>query len=318
MNKLVILLSIALLASCVSKKKYVALETEKTDLMQRFDQKTKDCDAAEIKLLGRITNLEGQIAAQDLQIVDMMDSVNILRKVIAEDNAYIKSLGYKLDAQNEEQAAQLTAKNKTLQTKELQLNYALAKVEKERAELSALRTALNNQNGRILALERELSSKDSAAMALKKLIQNALAGFDALDISVVERDGRVYLSLSEKLLFSSGSITVDPKGKDALLKISAALKEQKDIQYMVEGHTDNRPMNSKLMKDNLDLSVLRATSIARILTEEGGLNSQQIIASGRGETMPVASNETVDGRAKNRRTEIILTPRIDKILELIK
>ena len=317
MKNVIILLCIVLGTSCVSKKKYTALEADKAKVEALLAKKIEACDEEENRLIGRITALEGEIASQDLHIVNLKDSIKILRNTIAEENAYIKSLGDKLDEQNAALAKQLSSKNQTLQNKELQLNEALAKVVKEREELSILRAELNSQNNRIRALEQELSSKDSAANALKKLIQNALAGFSDLDISVEERNGRVYLSLSNQLLFPSGSIEVNPKGKEALLKITSALVKQTDIAYMVEGHTDNQPMNSKIMKDNWDLSVLRATSIVRLLTEEGGLDSKQVIASGRGETTPIASNETVDGRAKNRRTEIILTPKIEKIMEIL-
>ena len=313
----IILLCILLVTSCVSKKEYAALEADKAKIEALLAKKSKDCDDEETTLIGRITELEGEIANQDIRIVDLNDSIRILRNTIAEEDAYIKSLGDKLDEQNTLLAKQLTSKNQTLQNKELQLNEALAKVVKEREELSILRAELNSQNSRIKALELELSSKDSAANALKQLIQNALAGFSELDISVEERNGRVYLSLSNQLLFPSGSVAVNAKGKEALLKITSALVKQEDISYMVEGHTDNQPMNSKVMKDNWDLSVLRATSIVRLLTEEGGLNAKQVIASGRGETMPIASNESVDGRAKNRRTEIILTPKIEKIMEIL-
>jgi chemotaxis protein MotB len=313
----IILLCILLVTSCVSKKEFAALEADKAKIEALLAKKSKACDEEEITLIGRITELEGEIASQDMRIVNLNDSIRILRNTIAEEDAYIKSLGDKLDEQSTLLAEQLTSKNQTLQNKELQLNEALAKVVREREELSILRAELNSQNSRIKALELELSSKDSAANALKQLIQNALAGFSDLDISVEERNGRVYLSLSNQLLFPSGSVAVNAKGKEALLKITSALVKQKDISYMVEGHTDNQPMNSKVMKDNWDLSVLRATSIVRLLTEEGGLNAKQVVASGRGETMPIASNDSVDGRAKNRRTEIILTPKIEKIMEIL-
>ena len=152
---------------------------------------------------------------------------------------------------------------------------------------------------------------------MKEEISKALAGFDALDVKVEYRNGKVYVSLAEKLLFKSGSITVDPKGKEALLKLADALNKKPDVQVAVEGHTDNKPMNSEKIKDNWDLSVLRATSIVRILTDDGKMSSKRITASGKGDTQPIADNSTAEGRAKNRRTEIILTPNLDKILEII-
>ncbi|MFM7764698.1 MAG: flagellar motor protein MotB, partial [Sphingomonadales bacterium] len=121
----------------------------------------------------------------------------------------------------------------------------------------------------------------------------------------------------EKLLFTSGSISVDPKGQEALLKLAGALNKKPDVTVTVEGHTDNKPMNSEKIKDNWDLSVLRATSIVRIMSEDGKMNPSRITASGRGETNPVSDNGSAEGRAKNRRTEIILTPKLDKIFEIL-
>ncbi len=305
-------------SGCVSKAKYTALQASKSNLEAQLNKNKTECELEQDRLQAKALGLEGEIAAQDIRIAKLRDTMNMLRAAMDENNMYIKSLNSKLDDQSQLLAQQMVAKNKTLQAKELQLNEALGKVEAERSQLSALRAELNAQNDRILALERELNSKDSAAIALKSIIQKALAGFDALDISVEQRNGRVYLSLSEKLLFKSGSTAVDPVGRDALLKITGALAKITDLGIMVEGHTDNKPMAGDKIKDNWDLSVMRATSIVRILTDEGGLNPKMITASGRGETMPVASNESVDGRAKNRRTEIVLTPRMDKIMELLK
>jgi len=123
--------------------------------------------------------------------------------------------------------------------------------------------------------------------------------------------------MAEKLLFKSGSTSVDPKGQEALVKLANALNKKSDVTVVVEGHTDNKPMNSEKIKDNWDLSVLRATSIVRILTDDGKMNQNRITASGRGETTPVSDNSTAEGRAKNRRTEIILSPKLDKILDIL-
>ena len=297
----IILLCILLVTSCVSKKEFAALEADKAKIEALLAKKSKACDDEETTLIGRITELEGEIASQDIRIVDLNDSIRILRNTIAEEDAYIKALGNELDEQNTLLAKQLTSKNQTLQNKELQLNEALAKVVREREELSILRAELNSQNSRIKALELELSSKDSAANALKQLIQNALAGFSELDISVEERNGRVYLSLSNQLLFPSGSVAVNAKGKEALLKITSALVKQKDISYMVEGHTDNQPMNSKVMKDNWDLSVMRATEIVKVL-ESFKIDAKRLTASGKGDSNPLDPTNTKEAKKKNRRT----------------
>jgi chemotaxis protein MotB len=126
----------------------------------------------------------------------------------------------------------------------------------------------------------------------------------------------VYVSLAEKLLFPSGSTEVNPKGKQALQKVADVLKKNPDIGITIEGHTDNVPISTSCMKDNWDLSVLRATSITRIITD-AGVDPKQIIASGRGEYFPVASNSTSDGKAKNRRSEIILTPNLAELAKLL-
>ena len=193
---------------------------------------------------------------------------------------------------------------------------ALAKAEAERARLEQLRKELEKTAQRVKDLEAELSKKERAVRELKEAIAKALAGFEKLDIKVEYRNGKVYVILPEKLLFASGSIDVDPKGKEALIEIGKALNKQPDVQMAIEGHTDNIPMKGAI-KDNWDLSVLRATSIARILISDAGMNPKRIQAVGRGDTQPVAGNDTPEGRAKNRRTEIVLTPQLDKILEIL-
>jgi chemotaxis protein MotB len=203
-----------------------------------------------------------------------------------------------------------------LAAKELELNTALAKAEAERARLEQLRKELEKTSQRVKDLEAELSKKERAVRELKEAIAKALAGFEKLDIKVEYRNGKVYVILPEKLLFASGSIDVDPKGREALVEIGKALNKQPDVQMAIEGHTDNIPMKG-VIKDNWDLSVLRATSIARILISDAGMNPKRIQAVGRGDTQPVAGNDTPEGRAKNRRTEIVLTPQLDKILEIL-
>lgn len=312
------LLIIALaLASCVSNKKYNALNTAKMESEEKLKGQNMECEMRNEEYKDRIIALEAERTALDERIRALLDSIADLELKIAENDAFIRNLGDKLDEQTKKLSQQLEDKNRSLQAKELELNNALAKAELERTRQTLLREELQKTSDRVRSLEMELSRKDSAVRALKDAVADALKGFDGLDIMVENRNGRVYVSLSEKLLFKSGSIAVDPKGEDALIKLAGALAKQSDVQVMVEGHTDNKPMNSEKIKDNWDLSVLRATSIVRILTEKGKLNDKNVLATGRGETMPVASNDTAEGRAKNRRTEIILTPRLEKILDIL-
>lgn len=305
------------MASCVSTKKYKDLENAKLVSEEKLNNKLKDCEKNNTEFLQNIAELEGRRAALERQISGLYDSLNACRSELAENEAFIKSLGDQLDEQKKRLAAELEAKNKMLQTKEIELNNAMAKAEAERNNVEKLRAELEKTSSRVLKLEKELNNKDSAVQALKEEIAKALSGFDALDIKVENRNGKVYVSLAEKLLFKSGSVTVDPKGQEALIKLSEALNQKPDVQVTVEGHTDNKPMSSEKIKDNWDLSVLRATSIVRILTVEGKMDDKRITATGKGETLPVATNDTPEGRALNRRTEIILTPRLDKILDII-
>lgn len=313
-----ILLGIAL-TSCVSMKKYKDLEAAKASAEKKLNEKVQDCETRNSELLNEISKLEGQRTALDLRIAAILDSLSICHNQLAENQAYIKSLGDKLDEQKRKLSAELDAKNEAIQQKEIELNNALAKAEEERNKVEALRLELEKTSARVRTLESELNRKDSAVRALKDEISKALAGFDKLDIKVENRNGKVYVSMAEKLLFKSGSAAVDPKGKEALMKLAAALNKKPDVMVTVEGHTDNKPMgkNAECMIDNWDLSVLRATSIVRILTDDGKMQPNRMTASGRGETQPVADNSTAEGRSKNRRTEIILTPRLDKILDIL-
>jgi chemotaxis protein MotB len=305
------------LVSCVSTKKYKDLEAAKALSEQKLTNKIDDCESRNTKCLENVGELEGRRASLEQQISALYDSLNACQGELAENEAFIKSLGDQLDDQKRKLASELEAKNKMLQQKEIELNNAMAKAEAERANVEKLRTELEKTSDRVKKLEKELNNKDSAVQALKEEIAKALSGFDELDIKVENRNGKVYVSLAEKLLFKSGSIAVDPKGQDALIKLATALNQKSDVQVSVEGHTDNKPISSEKIKDNWDLSVLRATSIVRILTVEGKMDGTRITANGRGETQPVATNDTPEGRALNRRTEIILTPRLDKILDII-
>lgn len=303
--------------SCVSMKKYKDLESAKAASEKKLNGKITDCENRNTELTETVNGLEGQITSLDKRIAGLLDSISVCKNSLAENEAYIKSLGDKLDEQKKKLAEELEQKNKDIQQKELELNDALGKAEKERTKVEALLAELDKTSNRVKTLESELNRKDSAVRALKDEITKALAGFDKLDIKVENRNGKVYVSMAEKLLFKSGSTAVDPRGKDALVTLAKALNKKPDIQVTVEGHTDNKPMNSDKIKDNWELSVLRATSIVRILTNDGKMDDKRITASGRGETQPVADNNTADGRAQNRRTEIILTPRLDKILDII-
>jgi len=173
------------------------------------------------------------------------------------------------------------------------------------------------QAKRLKNLQNVITTQRDVMANLKNSIADALINYKTDELYVYIKDGNVYVSLEEKLLFKSGSDVVDPKGKEALKSLAQVLNNTKDITVMIEGHTDNVPIKTKLFEDNWDLSTARATSIVRILTKDYGFDSNRITASGRGQFHPVKTNETDEGRAANRRTEIILSPDLKEIYELL-
>lgn len=191
-------------------------------------------------------------------------------------------------------------------------------LQKLNQELKQRERELATREARLRELQSIINRQDSMVNALRNTLTNALVGFPKDELSVEIRNGKVYVSLSDKLLFPSGSTAVEPKGRDALVKLSDVLAKNTDIDVLVEGHTDNVPVKpGSSFKDNWDLSVLRATSIVRILTTNG-VDERRILPSGRGEFYPVAENSTAEGKSRNRRTEIILSPKLDELFKLIE
>jgi chemotaxis protein MotB len=185
-------------------------------------------------------------------------------------------------------------------------------------DLNRKNQTLQEQEKRLRELQGVISRQEAAVSNLRNRVASALVGFNKDELTVNIKDGKVYVSLSENLLFKSGSIQVDPKGVDALKKLSEVLSKNPDLDIVIEGHTDNVPISAGgRFRDNWDLSVLRATSIIRILNESG-VNPRQTIASGRGEFFPVADNTTTEGKARNRRTEIIISPKLDELFKLLE
>ncbi len=174
-----------------------------------------------------------------------------------------------------------------------------------------------DQAMRLRNFQNIIQSQKEEMNKLKNSIADALMNYKNDELYVYIKDGNVYVSLEEKLLFKSGSDVVDPKGKEALKSLAQVLNNTSDITVMIEGHTDNIPIKTKLFKDNWDLSTARATSILRILTKDFGFDPNRITASGRGQFHPVKTNETAEGRASNRRTEIILSPDLKQLYTLL-
>ena len=178
--------------------------------------------------------------------------------------------------------------------------------------------AIKSREEEMLQLQQLLKEKDDNLSRLKSSVANALLGFKGEGLTVEERDGKLYVSLENSLLFPSGSWKVNDNGKKAIVELAKVLVQQSDIQIMVEGHTDDVPYKGTgLIKDNWDLSVMRATAIVRILANNKGLKANRITAAGKGSHSPLVENNSSENRAVNRRTEIILSPNMDKLMELL-
>lgn len=182
---------------------------------------------------------------------------------------------------------------------------------------SSSKMTIAEQANRLKTLQNMLQAQRDVMSNLKNSISDALMKYKTDELSVYIKDGSVYVSLQEKLLFKSGSDVVNPKGVLALKSLALVLNNTKDINVMIEGHTDNVPIKTKLFKDNWDLSTARATSIVRILTIDNGFNSSRITASGKGEFHPLKANDTAEQRSDNRRTEIILSPDLNELYKLL-
>jgi len=178
--------------------------------------------------------------------------------------------------------------------------------------------SIKSREEEMLQLRQLLKEKDYNLSRLKSSVADALLGFKGEGLTVEEREGKLYVSLENSLLFPSGSWKVNENGKKAIVELAKVLVQQSDIQITVEGHTDNVPyMGTGLIKDNWDLSVMRATAIVRILANNKGLKVNRITAAGKGSHSPLVENNSSENRAVNRRTEIILSPNMDKLMELL-
>jgi chemotaxis protein MotB len=201
---------------------------------------------------------------------------------------------------------------------EMDNNYAKLRSNSS-SEINKLSSDLQKREQRLKEVEEILRKRDEATNQLKEKLQQALLGFAKNGLTVEIRNGKVYVSLTDKLLFPSGSIVIDEKGKQALTQLAEVLKQQPEINIAVEGHTDSQKItNLGQIKDNWDLSVLRSTSVVRYLTEVNKVESVRMTATGKGEFQPLGENSTADGRSKNRRIEIVLSPKLDELYDLIK
>jgi len=229
--------------------------------------------------------------------------------------------GNRLQSENEKTLSQLNESNALVaQAKEenqaLQKEYA--SIQNDLMVLSSeSKMTIKDQAERLKSLQDMMQEQTNQIENLRNSISNALVNYNADELNVYQKDGKVYVSLSEKLLFKSGSDVVDPKGKEALTALATVLNNSDDFTVAIEGHTDDVPIRTARFKDNWDLSTARASSIVRILTIDNGFDATRITASGRSEFHPLNPNSTNEERAENRRTEIILSPDLQEIYKLL-
>jgi chemotaxis protein MotB len=190
-------------------------------------------------------------------------------------------------------------------------------LENQSSELSNKDQALQDRAKRLRSLENQFKQQQQAVNALRKTMADALVNFDTEELSVEIKKGKVYISLSDKLLFPSASADLNKEGKEAISKVAEVLEKNGEISIEIIGHTDNKPIRIKYA-NNWALSTARAITITQLLTDEHGIPGERLTASGMSEYSPVASNDTPEGRAKNRRTEIVLSPQLDKLLEILE
>lgn len=302
------LLIIALSTSCVSKKIYNDLENKYADL-KKENRSILDENA---DLLKSKTQLELEKEALNKEL----DKVKSEREKVQADCA---ALNKKMDVMQDSYAALEKNSNEALKANMAKNRELLDQLEAKEKALALEQEQLNKNNQRLKELEDLIAAKEASMRKLKETLSKALNGFEGKGLTVEQKNGKVYVSMENKLLFSSGSWAVGTEGKKAVVEVGKVLGDNPDIAVLIEGHTDDDPFGgSGPIADNWDLSTKRATAIVAILSENKSINKQNLTAAGRGEFSPLASNATAEGKAKNRRIEIILTPRLDEIAEMLK
>jgi chemotaxis protein MotB len=307
---------LSLMTSCVSKKIYTDLENKYTDLKkenrliadeneelhkanEQFNEENKMLKAELDKLKADRDKLQADCTATTNNLKTLKDSYAALEK---NSNDALESNMNK----NRELLAQLGAKEKALAA--------------EQDRLNKLKNELASNTKRLNELENMIAAKDAAMKKLKDTLSKALNAFEGKGLTVEQKNGKVYVSMENKLLFQTGSWAVGSEGRKAVVEVGKVLAQNPDITVLIEGHTDNDKILGNIgggIENNWDLSTKRATAIVTILGENNGIRKQNLTAAGRGEYAPLMSNDTPDGKAKNRRIEIILTPKLDEISKML-
>ena len=312
-KKGVLLVLISLMFNaCVSKKIYEELET-------KFN-KLRTSNATLIKEKDDLLASQKELKATYSSLKVEHDNLKTQHKIAKNEYDALKSkfdnLTESYDVLSTQSSQKLSEQSQKNQELLSQLQEKEDKLAKESTRLQNLERELSARQAQITELQNLIDAREAQMQQLKNAISNALHNFEGKGLTVEHKNGKIYVSMENKLLFNSGSWAVGSEGKRAVEQLAAVLNQNTDINVLIEGHTDNVPYTGAALLDNWDLSVKRATAIVRIL-HDSGVQPTQITAAGRSEFMPVASNETNDGKAKNRRIEIILAPNLDEISKLL-
>ena len=313
-NLVVLLVVFTALSSCVSKKVYTDLEDKYANLKKENRSLSEELDA----LTAANNQLKNEFNALEKAHKETVQERDQLRSDLAASTANLETLKASYKALEENSSAAIeenVRKNRELLAQLEAKEQALAA---ESDRLNKLQNELQDRSQRVEELESMIAAKEAEMTRLKNAISNALTAFEGKGLTVEQRNGKVYVSMENKLLFQSGSWSVGSEGRMAVQQLGKVLAENPDISILIEGHTDNVPYKGNgQLSGNWDLSTKRATAIVNILRENGGIRPENLTAAGRGEYAPIATNDTPEGRAKNRRIEVILAPQLDEITKLL-
>lgn len=310
----VLALTLALSASCVSPKIYKDLENKYNHLKSE-NRKLSNQNTVLQKAKTKAENALSKLETTYNQAIADRDKLQADYNAAKTNYDNLKASYDALEQNSSKAIAANSKKNRELLAQLEAKEQALAA---ENARLAKLKKELEDRSNRVAELESVIASKDAAMTQLKDAISRALTDFEGKGLTVEQRDGKVYVSMENKLLFNSGSWAVGAEGRKAVKQLGSVLGVNPDIAVLIEGHTDNVPYKGNgTLTSNWDLSTKRATSIVNILRENANIHAENLTAAGRGEYAPVASNETAEGKAKNRRIEVILTPKLDELSKLL-
>tara|TARA_R110000868_G_scaffold28686_1_gene107270 strand:- start:9310 stop:10269 length:960 start_codon:yes stop_codon:yes gene_type:complete len=307
-------LTLVLVASCVSPKVYKELEGKYNNLKQENRKLSEDNET----LLSAKTVAENELKQLQTAYDEAVAERDRLQSDYNAAKANLDNLKASYDALEKNSSASIAANSQKNRELLAQLEAKEQALAAENQRLEKLKRELEDRSNRVAELEKVISDKDAAMKALKEAISKALTDFEGKGLTVEQRNGKVYVSMENKLLFGSGSWAVGTEGRRAVQQLGTVLGKNPDIAVLIEGHTDNVPYQGNgQLSGNWDLSTKRATAIVNILRENTAINPENLTAAGRGEYAPIATNSTAEGKAKNRRIEVILTPKLDELSRLL-